>query len=163
MLRISAIALLAALGLASFNLRAEDAPAEGATPKRAHKEGAEGKKEEGRGSPVRERLQAMLFEGITLTDDQKAALEKLKEEGKKAAEAAHKDGEAKKEPPTKEERKAMMEKHTAAIRAILTADQAKIFDENVKKAEAKRAEMMKKVREGKGKDEGKGEGKPEAK
>lgn len=154
MIRLSSIALLAVLGFAAFNLSAiaEDAaPAAPAAP--AHKDGRECK--EGRGAHMRERMHAMLFEGITLTDDQKAALEKMKEEHKEDRKGEHK-GEHKKE-MSREDRKAAMDKHLAAIRAILTDDQAKIFDANVKKMEAKRAEMEKKEHHGKG--EGKGEGK----
>jgi len=147
MLRLSSIALLAALGFAACNLSAlaEDAPAAPAAPAAPLAPAAPGHDgpggKEGRGGHMRERMQAMLFKGITLTDDQKAALEKLKEEHK----SEHKkDGGDAKKGTAKEERKAAMEKHLAAIRAILTADQAKIFDENVKDMAAKRAEMEKK-------------------
>ncbi len=157
MLRLSSLALLAALGFASFNLtaHAEDAPKD--APKRGHKEGGK----EGRNAHMRERMHAMLFKGITLSDDQKSALKKMKEDGKKGREVAQKDGEKKKgERPDPAKR-------LDAIRAILTADQVKVFDENIKQMEAKRAEMKEKGRKGDGerdgKPEGKRKGKPERK
>ncbi len=129
MIRLSCVTLIAALGMAAFNFsaRAEDAPA---TPKAAHKE-------ECKGCPagnMRERIHAMLFDGITLSDEQKAALAKLKE--------------------TKTEGPATKEKCLSALRSVLTADQAAVLDANIKKMEEKKAAFEKKIEAAKGKCEG---------
>lgn len=196
MLRLSSIALLAALGFTAFNTpaRAETMPElnlvaldDAAPPPPDGPRGEKG--DHKRGEHLRERLHAMLFHGITLSEDQKAQLKKLQETKKAEMEkfrADHKDeleafgksmkdwheankpkfkaireamrdaAEKKDEDALKKARadlKALLEsrpkpsaaleagkpspeKMAAAIRPILTADQAKIFDENVKKLEA---------------------------
>ncbi len=80
MIRLSSIALLAAFGFAAFNLSAMAQAAPGSPPvgggDLVAKPDARG---EGFGDRDRDRFIEKLFKGITLGDDQKDALEKLKE------------------------------------------------------------------------------------
>lgn len=114
----------------------------------------------GRGGMMMDR---MLLQGITLTDDQKAQLETLRENDRKAMEAERGNGDgradmeairAAREKGDSATAKQLMDAQRAkmeqrrdaqlsAIRAILTSDQAATFDNNV-------AEMKQRQDEGRG-------------
>ncbi|MEJ7760401.1 MAG: hypothetical protein WKF55_12520 [Gemmatimonadaceae bacterium] len=82
---------------------------------------------------MRGRMQAMLFEGITLTSAQQDQLTVIRRNAAKARQEHMPDG-AKGGPPDPAMRKMMMEmqaKQQAEMRAVLTADQRTIFDRNV--------------------------------
>lgn len=117
MKRIRVFALLA--GLAVFG-----APA-------AHAQGGGGGGQGGRG-----RQMEMMMQGITLTDAQKASVDSIGQ-AFRAQMPAMTPGT----PPdsaTRAKRTEVMQKQSAAIRAVLTPDQQKVFDKNV---ETMRANM----------------------
>jgi Spy/CpxP family protein refolding chaperone len=125
-LAVAGIALCAGASVAG----AQGAPA-GTTPPQGAAQGGQGRG--GRGM-------AMLMEGITLTEAQQAKLDeisaKYRAERQKLMPNGMQGG-----PPEEGVRAKigeMMEKQSAEIRAILTADQQKVFDTNVEK----RKQMM---------------------
>lgn len=72
-------------------------------------------------------MQAMMFEGITLTDAQTKSRDSIQTayQGKMQAAA-------------REDRMALREEQQKAIRALLTADQQKVYDANLEKMRANR-------------------------
>jgi Spy/CpxP family protein refolding chaperone len=120
-LAVTGIAFCAAASVAS----AQGAPA-GTTPPQGSAQGGQGRP--GRGM-------AMLMEGITLSDAQQAKLDEIaaryRAERQKLMPNGMQGG-----PPddaTRAKMGEMMDKQSAEVRAILTADQQKLFDANVEK------------------------------
>lgn len=78
------------------------------------------------------RMNQMLFEGITLSDAQKARVDSVGAAFQQRAMAMPRPEPG--TPPSEEQRAArmkLMEERMAALRGVLTADQAKTFDANV--------------------------------
>src|SRR5690349_7223939 len=71
---------------------------------------------------------AMLLEGITLTPAQQKSMDSLNTAFREKMQAAGQGGD----------RRAMMEERTKAVKAILTPEQAKVYDANVEKMRANR-------------------------
>ncbi|MGH9422870.1 MAG: Spy/CpxP family protein refolding chaperone [Thermoanaerobaculia bacterium] len=96
-------------------------------------------------------MQAMLFEGITLSDAQQTKIEEIRAKYRPQMAALRPADGAQAGPPDKATRDKMediQENQTKEIRAILSDDQQKIFDVNVTAMKKRREEMMKQ-REGK--------------
>jgi Spy/CpxP family protein refolding chaperone len=75
------------------------------------------------------RMMAMLFQGITLTATQQQKVDSIS-----AAYRHQMPAFTPGTPPTDEERakrRELMQKQTADLRAVLTADQQKVFDQNL--------------------------------
>ena len=133
-LAVAGIALCASAAVAG----AQGAPPAGGAPQGAPQGGPQG----GRGG----RGMQMLFEGITLTSNQQATLDsitaKYRAERQKLMPNGMQGG-----PPddaTRAKMMEMMDKQNAEIRAMLTADQQKLFDANVEK----RKQMMQRPPQG---------------
>lgn len=93
-------------------------------------------------------MQAMLFEGITLTAAQQTTLDSIQTayRAQNQAERQAQGGAAaggRPDQATMDARRARMEAQRAALRAVLTADQQTVFDKNV-------AEMAKRMQERRG-------------
>ena len=126
-LAVAGLALCATASVAG----AQDTPPAGAAPA--------GGQQGGPGARGNRGMQ-MLMEGITLTDAQQAKLDsvtaKYRAERQKMMPNGMQGG-----PPddaARQKMREMMDKQTAEIRAILTADQQKLFDANIEK----RKQMM---------------------
>ena len=123
---IAGVALCAGASVAS----AQGTPPAGAPP---------GAQRGGRGM-------AMLFEGITLTDAQQVKVDSIRAKYSAERQKLMPNGMAGGPPDdaTRAKMTAMMDKQYAEIRAILTADQQKVFDANVEK----RKQMMQRPPQG---------------
>jgi Spy/CpxP family protein refolding chaperone len=78
------------------------------------------------------RMQQMLFEGITLTDAQKAKVDSITASYRQQMQSMPRPEPG--TPPTEEQRAArqkMMQDQQAALRAVLTPEQQATFDKNV--------------------------------
>jgi Spy/CpxP family protein refolding chaperone len=127
----TAIAGVAFLGVASV------ASAQGTPPQGEKQHG-------GPGGPGR--MSQMLFAGIDLTDAQKDQIAKIGEKYKAEREALRPAGGQMQGPPDDATRAKMNDIRTrsnADYRAILTADQQKIFDKNLADMKARMDERMK--------------------
>jgi len=127
---VAGIALCAGASVAS----AQGGPPAGAPP--MGQQGGPGRG--GRG------MQA-LFEGITLTADQQAKVDAINTKARASMQELMPNG-MQGGPPDDATRKKMdelREHQNADIRAVLTADQQKVFDDNVAAAKKRREEMMK--------------------
>ena len=123
-LAVAGIALCAGASVAG----AQAAPA-GTTPPQGSAQGGQGRG--GRGI-------AMLMEGITLSEAQQAKLDEISAKYRAERQKLMPNG-AQGGPPDEGIRAKMgemMEKQSAEIREILTADQQKLFDANVEKRKA---------------------------
>lgn len=76
------------------------------------------------------RQNEMLFKGITLTETQKAKIDTLQAKGREANQALMQAG-GMQDPATREKMMENRTKQMAAIREVLTAEQAVLFDKNV--------------------------------
>ena len=76
------------------------------------------------------RMNEMLFKGITLTDEQKAKVDTIQAKSREESRALMQAG-GMQDPATREKMQANRTKQMADIRALLTAEQAVIFDKNV--------------------------------
>ena len=128
---VAGVVLCAGASVAS----AQGAPAAGAPPTAGHEGGhAGGQKSGGRGM-------APLLEGITLTEAQQVKVDAIREQHK-AERQKHMPNGMGGGPPDEGMRtkmREMMDKQNVELRAVLTADQQKVFDANVEK----RKQMMK--------------------
>jgi Spy/CpxP family protein refolding chaperone len=122
------------------------ASAQGGPPAGAPPMGGERGQGGGRG------MQAMLFEGITLSDAQKAKIDEVRTKYRPQMQALRPAGGQQAGPPDESTRKKMdelQEHQTHDIRELLTDDQRKIFDVNASAMKKRREEMMKQ-RQGQG-------------
>ena len=128
-LAVASIALCATATVAS----AQGGPPPGAPP-----QGGQGGQQGGPGRG--NRGMAMLMEGITLTDAQQAKVDSIQTFYRAERQKMMPNGQAGGPPDEGMRAKMteMMNKQSADIRAILTADQQKLFDANVEK----RKQMM---------------------
>jgi Spy/CpxP family protein refolding chaperone len=86
-------------------------------------------------------MSKMLFKGIELTDAQKAQVEQISQKYKAQREALRPTGGQMQGPPddaTRAKMDAIRTQSNAEYRAILTADQQKIFDQNVAEMKARK-------------------------
>lgn len=85
-----------------------------------------------------ERMDAMMFEGITLSAAQKAQIDSIH-----ARHHSDMQGlDPRNNPGDREKMRQMMQAHMAEIRAVLTADQQVIFDRNVQQMRERRDDRM---------------------
>lgn len=125
-----AIAGVAFLGVASVGAAQAPQGAPGAHDQHA------GPRKSGHGGGSK-----MLFNGIDLTEAQKAQVEQISAKYKAQREALHSAGGQMQGPPDDATRAKMSELMTAShaeYRAILNADQQKIFDQNVAEMKARK-------------------------
>lgn len=96
------------------------------------------------GGAGRGRMQAMLFEGITLTAAQqtqiRAITEKAAKDRKDHMSAGGMGGAP--DPAMRKMMTEMQAKHHSDMRAVLTSDQQKVFDTNVASMQARRQNRM---------------------
>lgn len=96
--------------------------------------GMGGMRGEGRRGMGGERMEAMLFEGITLTDAQKAQIDSLR-----ASHRGEMQGlDPRNNPDDRQKMMQMMQAHIAEVRALLTPDQQVVFDKNVQQMRDRR-------------------------
>lgn len=115
---------------AAFVGVASVASAQGTPPAPPPQGGMQGGMQMGRGGGT----SRMLFNGIDLTDAQKDQVQKIMEKYRAERQALMPAGGMMQGPPDDSTRAKMMEmmtKSQAEYRAILTADQQKVFDKNV--------------------------------
>jgi Spy/CpxP family protein refolding chaperone len=131
---------IAAAGIA-LCASASVATAQGA-PSGAEHGKAHGKEQKGRG-------QAALFEGITLTASQQAAIDGIRakhraEHGKTMQSSGSTPSGSRQDGAAREKMADMMEQQNAEIRAVLDADQQKVFDANVATMKERRGKVRSK-------------------
>lgn len=127
-----AIAGAAFLGVASI-ASAQGTPPQGGPPPEGGRAGRQG-------------MTQMLFAGIDLTDAQKDQIAKIGDKYRAEREALRPQGGAPMGPPDSATRAKMDDirtKSTTEYRAVLTADQQKIFDKNVADLKARMEARMK--------------------
>ena len=106
--------------------------------------------EQGKEQKVRghARSHAMLFEGITLNASQQAAIDgiraKYRAEHGKTMQSGNTPNGSRRDGAARAKMTGMMEQQNAEIRAVLDADQQKVFDANVATMKERRDEMRKK-------------------
>lgn len=91
-------------------------------------------------------MSKMLFNGIDLTDAQKAQIQQISEKYKAQHEALRPAGGQMQGPPddaTHAKMEAIMTQSNAEYRAILNADQQKIFDQNLAEMKSRMDQHMK--------------------
>lgn len=138
---VAGIALCAGATVAS----AQGGPPAGAPPMGGMQGGQQG------GQGRRGGMQAMLFEGITLTDAQQKQIDEIRVKYRAQMQQLMPNG-MQGGPPDEATRKKMdeMQEHqNHDIRELLNDDQRKVFDVNVAAAKKRREEMMKQ-RQGQG-------------
>jgi Spy/CpxP family protein refolding chaperone len=130
---VAGLALCAGASVAS----AQSAPPAGAPPMGGQRgERAEGGR--GRG------MQAMLFEGITLSDEQRKQIDEIRGKYREQMQALRPADGADAGPPDPSARAKMselQEKQSAEFRTVLTADQQKVFDVNTAAMKKRREEQ----------------------
>jgi Spy/CpxP family protein refolding chaperone len=136
--RIASIAFACAIALPAIAAAQPNYPPAGGAPQ-GPPPGAQGQRGPGR-------MQAMLFQGIELTDDQKAQIQKVGESLQTERRAMMESiGPMQPGTPPESATRAKMEdfqkKQVAEYRKVLTADQQKTFDANVEEMR-KRMEQM---------------------
>jgi Spy/CpxP family protein refolding chaperone len=121
-LAVAGVALCAGASVAT----AQGAPA--GEPQAGPQAGTQGQRGGGRGMQL-------LFEGMTLTDAQQSKLDSITAKYRAERQKLMPDGRQGGPPDDamRDKMRAMMDKQTAEIRTILTADQQKLFDANVEK------------------------------
>lgn len=102
--------------------------------------------EGGRGGRGQAMMQNMLFEGITLTDAQKAKVDSIRAASRERMMAERGNAGGPPDSATMAARRERMQAERAALRAVLTADQQATFDKNVLAME----ERMRTMRRGAG-------------
>jgi Spy/CpxP family protein refolding chaperone len=85
-----------------------------------------------------ERMDAMMFEGITLTAAQKAQVDSIHARHRSEMQGL----DPRNNPGDREKMRQMMQAHMAEIRAVLTADQQVVFDRNVQQMRERRGDRM---------------------
>ena len=112
------------------------APATQAQPAMAGDSGMRGMRGEGRRGMGGERMEAMMFEGITLTDAQKAQVDSLR-----ARHRAEMQGlDPRNNPDDRQKMMQAMQAHMAEVRALLTPDQQVVFDRNMQQMRERRGQ-----------------------
>jgi Spy/CpxP family protein refolding chaperone len=94
-------------------------------------------------------MQAMLWEGITLTADQQTKVDDIRAKNRKQMQEMMPNGMQGGPPDdaTRKKMEEMQEHQNHDYREILTEDQRKLFDVNVANAKKRREEMMKQRQE----------------
>ena len=131
---IAASGLLAAAACAQRPATTNTAPVTQPQATVAGDSGMRGMRGEGRRGMGGERMEAMLFEGITLTDAQKAQIDSLR-----ASHRGEMQGlDPRNNPGDRQKMMQMMQAHIAEVRALLTPDQQVVFDRNVQQMRDRR-------------------------
>ena len=85
-----------------------------------------------------ERMDAMMFEGITLTAAQKAQVDSIHARHRTEMQGL----DPRNNPGDREKMRQIMQAHMAEIRAVLTPDQQVVFDRNMQQMREHRGERM---------------------
>ena len=131
-----------------------------AAPAQATQPGPDSGRGSGTAAPRKERMRAhgarALFRGIDLTDAQKQRVREIRgryrpqmealREQRKAARAESGGQRQRPDSATVAQFRTLAERQHADIRAVLTADQQKVFDQNVARMQERRQEMRKELR-----------------
>jgi hypothetical protein len=83
----------------------------------------------------------MLLDGITLTASQEQKVDSIRASYRAEREKSSPNGAGRPDSATRAKYKVMMEKQNADIRALLNADQQKVFDANVEAMKKRRDSM----------------------
>lgn len=90
---------------------------------------------QGGGQAMAQRQMEMMFQGITLTDEQKAKVDEIMKtaqaDSRKMMEEAQASGADMRSPEMRAKRTEMTNKRNEAIKAVLTADQQTVFAKNL--------------------------------
>lgn len=85
-----------------------------------------------------ERMEAMMFNGITLTASQKAQVDSIHARHRTEMQGL----DPRNNPGDREKMRQMMQAHMAEIRAVLTPEQQAVFDQNVQQMRDRRGQRM---------------------
>lgn len=85
-----------------------------------------------------DRMDAMMFNGITLSSSQKAQIDSIHARHRTEMQGL----DPRNNPGDREKMRQMMQAHMAEIRAVLTPDQQVIFDRNMQQMRERRGERM---------------------
>lgn len=91
---------------------------------------AQGQPQRGDPAAMQARQNEMLFAGITLSAEQKTKVDSIQTAARTAQQSAMQGG-GMRDPETRQRMMAQRQATMAAIRAVLTAEQATVFDRNV--------------------------------
>jgi Spy/CpxP family protein refolding chaperone len=98
--------------------------------------GGRGGRRGGMGGEGRQRMDAMLFNGITLTADQQAQVDSIRARHRADAQGL----DPRNNPDDRQKMMQSMQTQMSEIRAVLTADQQAVFDQNVQQMRARRGQ-----------------------
>lgn len=138
-LTIAASGLLAAAACAQRPATTNPAPAtqpQATVAGDSGMRGMRGMRGEGRRGMGGERMEAMMFEGITLTDSQKAQIDSLRARHRGEMQGL----DPRNNPDDRQKMMQMMQAHIAEVRALLTPDQQVVFDRNVQQMRDRRGQ-----------------------
>lgn len=100
--------------------------------------GMRGDDRRGMGGMNPERMDAMMFNGITLTASQRAQVDSIHARHRTEMQGL----DPRNNPGDREKMRQMMQAHMAEIRAVLTPEQQTVFDQNVQQMRDRRAQRM---------------------
>ena len=100
--------------------------------------GMSGMRGQGRGGMRGERMEAMMFNGITLSAAQQTQLDSIRARHRAETQGLDPRNNA----GDRDKMRQMMQAHMAEIRAVLTPDQQVVFDRNVQEMRDRRADRM---------------------
>ena len=86
----------------------------------------------------RERMEAMMFNGITLTDAQKAQIDSIRARHRADAQGL----DPRNNPDDRQKMMQSMQAQMSEIRAVLTPEQQAVFDQNMQQMRDRRAQRM---------------------
>jgi len=92
----------------------------------------------GMGGMNAERMEAMLFNGITLTASQQAQVDSIHARHRTEMQGL----DPRNNPGDRDKMRQMMQAHMAEIRAVLTPEQQAVFDQNVQQMRERREQRM---------------------
>ena len=133
---IAASGVLAAAACAQRPATTNTAPAVQPQATVVSDSGMRGMRGEGRRGMGGERMEAMMFEGITLTDVQKAQIDSLRARHRGEMEGL----DPRNNPDDRQKMMQMMQAHMAEVRALLTAEQQVVFDRNMQQMRDRRGQ-----------------------
>lgn len=135
---IAASGILAAAGCVQKQAATTSAPVAQPQATMASDTGMRGEGRRGMGGMNPDRMEAMLFNGITLTASQQAQVDSIHARHRTEMQGL----DPRNNPGDREKMRQMMQTHMAEIRAVLTPEQQAVFDQNVQQMRDRRSQRM---------------------
>ena len=135
---IAASGILAAAGCVQRQAATTSMPVAQPQATMASDTGMRGDGRRGMGGMNPERMEAMLFNGITLTASQQAQVDSIHARHRTEMQGL----DPRNNPGDRGKMRQMMQTHMAEIRAVLTPEQQAVFDQNVQQMRDRRSQRM---------------------